>query len=455
VLAVLRSFGYCLLAAVALLLQGCAGEMLAPDERATLEVYSWWRTTNESTAFDALVGNFTRSHSVEVIHSPRDSGDTRDMLSELLLAGAPPATFQANAGADLLRWATVQYDDGPGEQLISDVTPLLERTGALDAVYPEVLNSTCLRDTERDTERYYGVPVNVHRLNLLYFNIDDTGPSPDLGLATLCPEDIFTTQRLPGIAIAPEDGWSLTLLAFENLLPALTDEQFYEEFFKGNPPESWETPLRTMLSCFWYMSQFFVDAGSWDKAVGSVVRGSQVSDGATLTITGDWANPEFADALGDRIGRIPFPGTQDIFVFTSDTFPLPVGTRHERETRALLESFLLPDTQIKFSAAKGSIPARRIDDESMWDRLSASALESRDAFRDNTRILATSGRFPSYFPAHVLNTKLATLSGARPDQVSDFVEEILDFLHSGLPLLKRWHEGLSPRQTQLALCEEP
>jgi len=150
---------------------------------------------------------------------------------------------------------------------------------------------------------------------------------------------------------------------------------------------------------------------------------------------------------------MPFPGTEGVYVFTSDTFPLPVGTRHEAETRALLQTFLLPETQLAFSLAKGSIPA--IDETMMVSELDTWARESHEQFRSSTKVLATSGYLPSYFPVADLDRSLALLASKGEDELNRSIDRVIDLLKSTLPLNRRWRTGLGQIRDGLTVCGDP
>jgi hypothetical protein len=170
--------------------------------------------------------------------------------------------------------------------------------------------------------------------------------------------------------------------------------------------------------------------------------------GATFTVMGDWANGQLATALlNETVKAIPFPGTDKTFVFTSDTFPLPIGTEFEPEVVSLLETIASPAAQRIFSSIKGSIPARR-GVVGLGD-LDELATATRRDFEDEavTRVLATSGRFPPYYRQTELGSALRELTkeGAVPSSIDAALVEF----DSQEPLFRRFQDrlgrGLSPR----------
>src|SRR5690606_16815617 len=258
-------------AASFLIAHGCT-----PDtESATPEGYSWWDSGGEKAAFNALVGPFERSRpDIDVRNGyRRDSQEVRGDLGALMLQGVPPNTFQANAGADLLQWAAVDFApaaDGPFDgslpspqdswNLLTDVSGLLGRE-ALDALYPEVRRQVCVEAS--NAEHHLAVPVNIHRLNLLYYNTDRVADAERrFAMDSLCPENAaeLAPSERPAfdLAISVGDGLSLTLLTFENLLLVVGKETAYRALLEGGDPSLWRAPMQRALGCLWYLSGAFI-----------------------------------------------------------------------------------------------------------------------------------------------------------------------------------------------------
>ena len=422
----------------------------APEEPSavSLEVVTWWQDRAERHAFGVVSDLHTSRHPHVSIHerAERDALATRKTLALRLLAGAPPSTFQANAGADLLRWTLVEYAEERGaDNLLTDVRPLLQRSGMLTHV-PEALLAG-LRVGEGNA--LYAVPINVHRLNVVYYNVArvleleaETGRS-FLSLDTFCPRD---GEPVLGGHIA--GAFPLVLLAFENVLPALFGAEFYASLWRGEAPQSpeggdWIEAVRRALECVQGLARTAPPAPNvamtgWAEAAARVKDQNLAAD---FTVMGDWLDGTLRDALarGD-VARAPFPGTEDIFVFTSDTFPLPHDTFAPRESEALLETIATAEAQLAFSQEKGSIPARRDVDVSL---LGDRASETKAAFENDavSKVPALSGFLPYYFPLNELGSSLLTMVGR--DAGADEIEDVLAILVRSYPLLARWQARLS------------
>ena len=351
--------GRCSLPQVLLLLlcaisvPGCA----TPErEQIRLEAYSWWTQASEQEAFASVLDIYNKAHqaSKAVNEVTRDSNavEVRALLTARLLAGAPPSTFQANAGADLLRWTAMDTTNSVLETA-SRISPLgdLFRRTQLDDVLPTDLYRALQAGPQRLP---YAVPLNIHRLNLIYYNTAALSAYRDahagrtfLDLAVLCPENVAVLlkdpqQHLPlRIAVGLKDGFTLTLFTLENLLPAIagakpyddvTRATLYDQLFLGKLEESkWHEPLLRALQCMQYLSRSFIRESelSWAEALTEVAQGR-----ADFSVMGDWANGELEQALLDgTVDAEPFPGSAETFVFTSDTFPLPHVLRTSRRAK--------------------------------------------------------------------------------------------------------------------------
>jgi glucose/mannose transport system substrate-binding protein len=427
------------------------------DDTVRLEVFSWWNRPSEAQAFEAVAEFHQSTHPGVVVDNRADpmAVDQRARMARLMLSRAPPATFTANIGADLLRWATIDREDGGRDySYVKDVSALLERTGLREALPPELRAALSVGDSPE----LYGVPINVHRLKLLYYNVDEVErlreERPDVDLLsfdTLCPES--GAPDLPEglkIAIGPE-AFALILLTFESVLPAIAGPAFYDALFRGEAPESvtvpgesYHTDVRRALACVHALSAYFVPPPPppppgetpadffWWTLLDDVRTGD-----ATFTVMGDWANGELATELenGD-VKAIPFPGTEGTFVFTSDTFPLPIGAESELAVVSLLETIASPPAQERFSAIKGSIPAwRDVNDP-------AFSTASRTDFDDVSiqKVLATSGRFPPYYVQADLGKALGDLTAV--GAAEDTIDAALVQFDSQEPLLRRFQDRL-------------
>jgi ABC-type glycerol-3-phosphate transport system substrate-binding protein len=472
----------------------------------TLEVYTWWQQPSEAEAFEAVRQIHRSKHeNVEIKNiGDSDSGETRGLMARGLLAGDPPQSFLANAGADLLGWAAADTQIDPQRNVleddvepvcwIHDVSDILgDRTGLGENLLPGLSDHLVAKPSPNSTStRFYGVPINVHRLNVIYYHRDALGEFEDgrndgkklLDIDTLCPVgdyDPWDPAYDLGLDIvigAGKQAFTIVLLTFENVLPAvarrnretaLQTETFYKDLFRGSglvprDPNGASTDVREAIKCVQYLSQWFrsvriddpqdpddeedwafpSDTG-WAKAVTEVTRGRGTTGTAAFTVMGDWANGLLANLESGDVESEPFPGTEEFFVYTSDTFALPVGTAHLRETEDLLETIASRDAQLAFSAKKGSIPARDVNPE----LLNLGQRETAAAFKESRRLLANSGWFPPYYPQDDLQAALIAMTDwdvVRPDadpaERERKLEVALRVFTDLEPVLRHWQQRL-------------
>ncbi|HEX2673619.1 MAG TPA: ABC transporter substrate-binding protein [Polyangiaceae bacterium] len=460
----MRALLLLLTCAVALL--GCA---TPTRDKIRLEAYSWWTRDSERNAFDQVLGiynaKYRDSEAINQVTTDVNADEVRAMLTARLLAGAPPSTFQANAGADLLRWTAMDTTEAalPSASRVTPLDGLFQRTGLTDAL-PRDLYQALLAGPQL---RPYAVPLNIHRLNLIYFNTAALerykaahAGSSFLDPAVLCPNDVATRLDDPDarlelrIAVGTKDSFTLTLLALENMLPAVkgttlynevSGGTLYDELFLGTLTEAeWHEPVVRALQCVQYLSRSFLrtEGLSWADALIRVETGD-----ADFSVMGDWANGELKGALEEgRVDVQPFPGSESTFVFTSDTFPLPVAAPYAEESENLLETLASTEAQLAFSREKGSIPARAdISTELVREILGDRAAQTRRDF-DSAAIhksIATSGLFPPYYPDD-LSARLSAMTAEGASKTK--IEPVVALLRNALPLLERWQRRIREGQ---------
>jgi glucose/mannose transport system substrate-binding protein len=401
---------------VAALAAGC--DSSAPA-RETVEIIDWWVNAGEAPALGALIEMFeAESPNQQVLNTAlHTSTDARKRITERMVARQPPETFQANGGWDLLAWVVTNDVDDQGTKM----TPL---DGLVDwtAAFPDPV-----LETVRFDDTVYAVPLGIHRVNTLFFNrkvfAEHDVPAPSIGTAATL-DDLFAlaaTLRTRGvlapIALGMRDPWTLSLLLFENILVARAGGGGYRRFFEGNDPvlgsATMAGALADLVTLLGYTNAD-AERTTWDQAIDLVIRGE-----AAMSIMGDWAKGYVLDQARKKsdlkldIGQIPTPGTDATFVFTTDTFGLPIGARNPKGARALLSLFASVEGQDAFSLIKGSIPARRD---------AGSGLSDFDALNTLSEFKNVSGDHDRLVPA--------TAILAPPDYMSAINDVLSDFVGS-------------------------
>ncbi len=377
----------------------------------TVEIFSWWTSGGEEDALDAVIRRFEAEHrGVTVINAAEEYAEkARETLRARVALGSPPDTFQANIGADLLRWVGTTDVDTALEPL----DPLAEEDGWMSA-FPAALLDGASKDGH-----LYGVPVNVHRINSLFYDkrlferhdltVPTTIEALNLLVQRIAEDPAIQAEHEGGVAplaLGNQWDWTLSQLAFESILPALAGPDYYEAFWAGraDPTDPEITDAleellflrcgpRPELGCAGFFNDD-TDSIDWAPGVGLLADGR-----AAMAPMGDWAKGylEGEGLVADEdFGVSPFPGTAGTFVFTTDTFPLPKGAPNRTGAIALLRSLASIDDQVAFNAIKGSIPAR--GDVALGDFPEAFDSMHRTTaadFRRDRLVMALSGVLPS------------------------------------------------------------
>jgi glucose/mannose transport system substrate-binding protein len=417
----------------------CAPDRPQPSDDTFI---SWWSKPGERDALFVLMDKYQALHSDQIPHfAPpyADSDDARAAIRMQWKTGRPPESFQANGGQDVLFW--VLYNTGESQLNIIDDLASAWR----DTVPGPVLDAVSCRG------HVYAVPLDIHRLNTLFYN-QQIFADHNLAVPTTLDELFAAAETLKSAGVTPfalsSEPWTLSLLLFENLLVAEGGATYYNDYFLGRLP-SGDGPqvaaalddLARVLS-YTTIQTITVD---WGAAVSAVIHGA-----AAMTVMGDW-DKGYAVASGlipdggPALGQAPMPGTVGKFVFTTDTFGLPKGVLNPTGARYLLELAGSKVGQDIFNPVKGSISPRSFKEDSSDSTAQATIDDFRMAAAQQPSALlpATSIAAPQEYTNEVnavigdfaFNTTDPNLKG-NPSRV--------------LATLHNWYDLLGP-----SLCQQP
>ncbi len=328
--------------------------VMRPVPANVLEIYHWWTSGGEKDAIDALVDVFEDEYpDVGVIQSSVAGGAgyvMKAVMKSLVLAGEAPDAFQMHAG----------YEGQPyfkGEYL-EPISDLWEEEGWKDDI-PDVVEDMVKFDGE-----YYAVPVNIHRVNVVWYNkhvLDANGIDP----ATLTTWDAFfdacdtlvTAGTAHPIALGDIGKWTDTHVLEQIIAGEGID--FYEDWVNGEVTSATDPKLVSALNTFaTYLG--YVNPGhatlTWDEAIDRVITGD-----AAFSVMGDWANGEFykvEKVYGTDYGTFPTPGTADMYGLCIDCFQHPKGVKHPENSLKWLRVVGSKEGQDAFNPIKGSIACR-------------------------------------------------------------------------------------------------
>jgi glucose/mannose transport system substrate-binding protein len=405
------------LALLALGLGACDGVPASPAD-SQVEIIDWWTAGGEKDAISALLMQFEQQYPNETPNPMvfDGSGPARNTIDILMNGGQPPDTFQANGGWDLLTW--VVYND------FNDYNSKMEPINQLAADWPRVMPEAVLKTVSYNNNTY-GVPLDIHRTNMLFYNAAlvpsfEQAPPTSLDALFAVAAQLQTTGIRAPIALGAGDD-TLPILFFENLLVSRAGAQFYQDFMLGiKDPYAPEIAaavddLATLLT---YANTNATQL-TWKQAAQRVLNGD-----AAVTIMGDWdkaymktmnAAPFPSDDPAPPgsvvFGAVPTPGTVGTFVFTTDTFGLPIGAPNPAGTLDLLGVFASKQGQDIFNPTKGSISPRNDTETALYDAM------GKQTIADFTN------------PAEVLVAATAIL--APPEFVDAINMALLQFLMDG------------------------
>ncbi|TDE22946.1 carbohydrate ABC transporter substrate-binding protein [Nonomuraea mesophila] len=355
---------------------GGGGEQTAqsPDAgsggKQQVEVFSWWTGPGEADGLAAMRKIFEEKNPTYTFFDAAVAGGSGDkakaLLQSKLQAGTPPDTFQGHAGAELQGYIKAGN--------LEDLTALYDEL-KLKEVFPEQLVEQISVDG-----KIYSVPVNIHRSNVLWFNPGVLKEAGVAGAPKTIEEFLAALEKVKAkgkIPLSIGAEWTATHV-LENVLLGSMGADAYNALFK--PGADWNSPqVTTALQNFAKIMEYAGDPqDDWQPAA------KQVADGdAAFNIMGDWAYGYFHNPPEGGLGKksktdfdwAPVPGTEGTYMWLSDSFTLPKGAKNREGAEAWLKVAASKEGQDAFNPLKGSIPARKDADESLYTDYLADALK--------------------------------------------------------------------------------
>ena len=325
------------------------------EETSELEIVHWWTAGGEKDAYNALLDGFREAQpDIEIVDNPAPGGagsaiDT--VIQNRVIDGNPPSTFQIWPGQAL----TPYTDEG-----------LLEPIG--DSVWDEEMRDAYLDgvlDLAQPAGDLVAVPINIHRLNNLFYNVsvlDDAGVDPTAiadpqGLLDAMETVAAETDATP-MAHQTQAPWS-SLQLWESIFIGQQNVEEYQTLLGGDVA-SMEDAVRSALDTLASYADYYPeDAGSisWDQGNNDVIAGD-----AAFLHQGDWAAGQYGSAedfaFGDDWDMVAFPGTEGVYHSVIDSFVFPTNNPSPEATEAFLNYAGTVDAQERFNPVKGSIPPR-------------------------------------------------------------------------------------------------
>ncbi|WP_130860486.1 ABC transporter substrate-binding protein [Gracilibacillus phocaeensis] len=336
----------------------------------TVEIFSWWTGAGEEDGLLALIDLFEEKHPDITVENAAVAGgagtNAKAVLATRMQGNDPPSTFQVHGGAELNEsWVAADK-----------MTPLNDfyEENELTDKFPEELLDMVSKDGD-----IYSVPVNIHRGNVLFYNME-LFEENDIEVPTTLDEFVNVLEQLDSAGVVPlalgdKESWPATQI-FENLLLATLGPDDYRGLWAGDV--SFDDPrvveaaehFQTIIG---YVNEDHASR-NWQDAA-QLVGGKE----AAMTNMGDWAKGYFSNDLSletnQDFGYFAFPGTTEDFMVITDTFGLPDGVENPDTVKEFLSVLASVEGQDAFNPLKGSIPARVDADTSKYDEYGTDTME--------------------------------------------------------------------------------
>ena len=318
----------------------------------TLEVFSWWTSGSEAAALDVLNKAFTTADPGSTFKNAAVSGgggsNARTVLATRLQGGNPPDSWQLHPDKDL---ASVVQDGS-----VADLTDLYQQAGWPDKL-PDAVKNMLQQDG-----KYYAVPVNAHRANVLWTNPDALKKAGvSLSETTSIADFVAALPKIKASGVAPvclgaKDPFAPAQL-LEVIIMANVGADGYQQLVTGKLPFD-DAKVRTAIEQFkTILDNVNNDSGvlTWDQAALNTASGK-----CATNLMGDWAFGELTNKGkkdGTDFSHVTFPGTADIFDFVGDAFVIPAENAPNAAAEKIwLTQLLDPKVQSEFNLKKGSAP---------------------------------------------------------------------------------------------------
>jgi glucose/mannose transport system substrate-binding protein len=317
-----------------------------------VEIFSWWTQPGEIEALQSLFDLYRQDHANSRVFNAAEQSGTmaKEVLTQRLDDDDPPDLFQENAG-DL----RIRVTQDPSKFV--PLTDMFSDHGWLEHFTPEVL-----MDVSVDGD-IYGMPVNLHRENAMFYNMQ-LFDAHDLSAPTTLEEFWEVCDTLKAAGVTPvatsHQGWILRIM-FNSLAMGAMGGDAYGAYFSGDAAADDES-LDLALEAFERVMSDYVNDNAGEADFGWTEAAQAMFDGdAAMFFHGDWAKgyvQQLGWTPGVDFGGVGAPGAADVFLYGTDTFAMPAGGPNPEGAARFLQTVASPEGQVAFNAIKGSSPVR-------------------------------------------------------------------------------------------------
>jgi len=339
-------------------LAGCSSLTGGGDSGTNaIELLHAWSDGDGNAAVAALLEGFQEAHpDVEFAEEPVNGaarGNLDQVVSNRLQANDPPSTFQTWPGETLQKFGDAYGDiegDVWNDDLKNNYLPGPKTQAQLDGTYVTV-------------------PLNIHRINNLFYNtavLEEAGVDPEslsspADVVDACETIASETDAVP-FAQQTSGAWS-TVQLWETVFLAEAGADAYMAFTEG---EGDEAQVRAALENVVALSEYYPEDAS---SIGFTEANTMVMEGEAAFIhQGDWAAGAYGGAddfeYGEDWGQVTYPGTEGSYLLNMDSFPYMANNPSPEATKTFLSYCGSAEGQVLFNKEKGSIPPREDADVS-------------------------------------------------------------------------------------------
>lgn len=313
-----------------------------------LEIFSWWTAGGEAEGLAGLFSVYKKLYpNVEIINATVAGGagaQAKAVLATRLAGGDPPDSFQVHAGLEVEKYNPARF--------LEPLDDLFKSEG-WERVLPKDLLTLL-----RYQGKFWSVPVNIHRANVLWYNRkvfhDNNLTPPKTFDEFFKAADALKAKGIVPFVFGSKDGWEAGHV-FEVVLIGTLGAEGYRGLWTGKTQWT-DARVTQALNTFKRMLTYANTdhaALTWDGA------GQYLIDGkGAMQIMGDWQDGWFQSKRYTGYGWAPPPGTAGIFDALSDSFALPKGAKNRQNAVNWLKVAGSREGQEAFNPKKGSICAR-------------------------------------------------------------------------------------------------
>ncbi|WP_413282993.1 ABC transporter substrate-binding protein [Vibrio sp. MA40-2] len=332
------------------------------------EVMHWWTSGGESAAIKVLANAYEKEGGVWKDSAIAGGSNARSAAINRMIGGSPTTAALFNTSQ--------QYHEMIAEDMLNNID-VVAKANNWDQILPQPT-----LDAIKVNGHFYAAPVNIHMPGWFWYS-KEAFEKAGIDKEPQTTEELFSTlDKLKIAGYIPlalgGQSWQENLL-FATVLSNVGGKDLYLDALGKRDKETLDSAeFRQVVDTFLKLKPY-VDSGSpgrnWNDTTSLVIN-----DKAGIQVMGDWAKGEFTQAkkvVDEDFGCFPGLGDDSLYIVGGDVFVFP-KTDDKTQMQAqhkLVETMLMPSTQIAFNNLKGSIPVRTDLDVSSMDSCAQKGAE--------------------------------------------------------------------------------